>query len=1282
MKKKLVLICMGLCLFFWGIEQAEADNIKKQSIFSIEEPTWIFNAGMSKGQNHDRQDLGFILEKDTLLKVRQSNPLYKKNLTLWILGNSSKIEKSVSVGSEWKIISSTEATVPFVTTPFNTGGAELEYVVESDQEQNKLPIYALNEDEKAFFGVWDTLDAEYALIKGQDFQLLLPKRDKNIARKLKDFKSLDELIEHYRDLFEMYNKLAGFDGSSPVNENGKNRYFLKADAQGASFSSAYYSSNWTVNSELSADMWLDKVSWGTLHEIAHGYQTGFDGKGMYTGEVSNNLYGAQYEYEKYGKEADNIGWLFNYGKKTTVEKDLYTKMMKNSATYHSLDVREQLIMLTMLKQKAGNAAFTKMNQEYREEANKEGFNKENYLLPDLLNHYYSENSQLDFTPVLKKWGLVLDNVQAEVNRVKGYPAIASLADVVPESQLIKARKLVDSKLLITSNFEMVENSEISALNLSGTVTLKLKAENSEDFIGAKVKIKEGTKVVQEKEITGATVALDRLPNGVYTVEFIGPVMKNYLVETPYIYVKEAKNEVEIVLGKLNISNLSDQKINFLGIGNWKFGELITNLNSKTAIFSITSKTPHNNYKDGEIYVTIKVTDAQNRIKYEKSVQGTEMKLSSDIIPLDFGDQIDIYHAETKNRLTSAENIIDATKNKNSLVVTKNGLKNLALSNDPEQDLIKKIDTSAAFILQNEALKDMRVYQSSHKKNLFLAIQSLSEPLNSQYLEKYALLFPKPEEGENFKYTFKGLGDAIFATMDISLKERQAVIDTKKADPHWYFNQEKYVSILIQNQDGVKKYNKEYMGRTVYPASKDKVELAVGDYITVYHAEFKHRLLVQNQATMEPLTTKETITYQVTEKGLEALETAAIPIPKPEDGETFNYAFKGLGDVVFATMDISLKEKKVVINTKKAEPHWYFDQAKYVSIQIQNQDGMKKYKKEYIGRTSYLASQDNRTLEIGDYITIYHAEFKDRLLIKNSETTELLQTQETITYQVTEKGLKLVEATTIPVPNPEDGQNFNYVFKGLGDVVFSTMNISLKEQQAIIDTKKVEPHWYFNKEKYVSILIQNQDGVKKYNKEYLGRMVYPASQDKVVLGIGDFITVYHAEFKNRLLIQNPKTVDSLQTQETITYQVTEKGLELVETAAIPVPKPEDGEIFDYTFKGLGEVIFATMTISLKDKQAMIDTKNAEPHWYFNQDKYVSILIQNQDGVTKYSKEYLGRMVYLASQDKVELAIGDSITVYHAEFKDRLLVQNQATTESLEKEQTITYQVTEKGLMNLK
>ncbi len=93
--------------------------------------------------------------------------------------------------------------------------------------------------------------------------------------------------------------------------------------------------------------------------------------------------------------------------------------------------------------------------------------KGDHSLPDLMNQYYSEHGQVDFTPVFERWGFKLNNKQVEINRAKGYSAVTSLAYIVPESQLAKARALVDPDIPINSNFEIVTNQQIASLGLKG-----------------------------------------------------------------------------------------------------------------------------------------------------------------------------------------------------------------------------------------------------------------------------------------------------------------------------------------------------------------------------------------------------------------------------------------------------------------------------------------------------------------------------------------------------------------------------------------------------------------------------------------------------------------------------------------------------------------------------------------------------------------------------------------------------------------------------------------------
>lgn len=732
---------VSLLLFVFGIfvlsANVGAQEVTSKEIFSIPEPTWIFNSGMSKGKNHDRQDLGFILSENTELRMRQTNAHFKNKLKLRLLGNDKKNEKSIEVGSNWVSIRADEPLVPFIDTPYGEGSAQIEYEVVTSKEMKALPVYEYHGNETMFFSMWDTEDAEYALIQGVDFQLLVPKLDKELVRNLKDFPSIDALIEYHHGIFALFNGIAGFDGSAPENQNGANRYFLKADDSGAG--AAYYGGDWTANSEPTTDMWLKELSWATLHEIAHGYQAGFDGQDMYTGEVSNNLFGVQYQYEKYGKKADDIGWLFNLGKKEEVENKLYDKLIRDGDTYHDVDVREQLILLTMFKQKAGNDSFTKIYQEYRKMANQSDFKDWEYTLPNLMNRIYSENSKQDFSAALKKRGLYLDEFQAEKNRVAGYPAVASLTDIVSENELVRARQLIDPNYLINSNFELVTNEEIASLGLVGDLTIEILPSDLSNFEGLTVELKDGATIIASQPVQ-QKMTFKNIPNGVYHLEFSGEQMKYYLPSENYVYVKETQNHAYLSFIKAEISKLADEDLIFYGFSDQWSGSLRTNLNSREATLTLNMPKPHYLFKD-ELYVKVTIKSQDGKIRYEKSINGDiPERFTDDHLLLEVGDSIEIYHAEARNRLKGPENLIDRGQNTNHWLVTEHGLKHLGLNNNPEKDLMKKIEKLGNSLVKAEGIKPMAWERSMAKKQLWTAIQSLSPKDTEHYMSQYYVLF--------------------------------------------------------------------------------------------------------------------------------------------------------------------------------------------------------------------------------------------------------------------------------------------------------------------------------------------------------------------------------------------------------------------------------------------------------------------------------------------------------------------------------------------------------------
>lgn len=667
----LLLFVFGICVLSANVG---AQEVTSKEIFSIPEPTWIFNSGMSKGKNHDRQDLGFILSENTELRMRQTNAHFKNKLKLRLLGNDKKNEKSIEVGSNWVSIRADEPLVPFIDTPYGEGSAQIEYEVVTSKEMKALPVYKYHGNETMFFSMWDTEDAEYALIQGVDFQLLMPKLDKELVRNLKDFPSIDALIGYHHGIFALFNGIAGFDGQD-----------------------------------------------------------------MYTGEVSNNLFGVQYQYEKYGKKADDIGWLFNLGKKEEVENKLYDKLIRDGDTYHDVDVREQLILLTMFKQKAGNDSFTKIYQEYRKMANQSDIKDWEYTLPNLMNRIYSENSKQDFSAALKKRGLYLDEFQAEKNRVAGYPAVASLADIVSENELVRARQLIDPNYLINSNFELVTNEEIASLGLVGDLTIEILPSDLSNFEGLTVELKDGATIIASQPVQ-QKMTFKNIPNGVYHLEFSGEQMKYYLPSENYVYVKETQNHASLSLIKADISKLADEDLIFYGFSDQWSGSLRTNLNSREATLTLNIPKPHYLFKD-ELYVKVTIKSQDGKIRYEKSINGDiPERFTDDHLLLEIGDSIEIYHAEARNRLKGPENLIDRGQNTNHWLVTEHGLKHLGLNNNPEKDLMKKIEKLGNSLVKAEGIKPMAWERSMAKKQLWTAIQSLSPKDTEHYMSQYYVLF--------------------------------------------------------------------------------------------------------------------------------------------------------------------------------------------------------------------------------------------------------------------------------------------------------------------------------------------------------------------------------------------------------------------------------------------------------------------------------------------------------------------------------------------------------------
>ncbi|MBC2240855.1 putative mucin/carbohydrate-binding domain-containing protein [Listeria booriae] len=741
--KAVVFLLVLLGVTFTGFAfQAHADEVKTVELYKLENPTWLSKAGVSKGIGHDKQDLGIILPANVELEIRQVNPNFKENLTMELLNDDSQKEKSVAITSTWTKVSHAYTAVPMIDTTFGLEAPVIEFKFTNNMKV--LPTYMQGDIEAKFFKEWDDTDAEFAFVKSRYFRMLVPKKDKAYMKNMRDFKSVHELCDYYTGIFETYNKLDGlsFTPENPTDKNITNKYFIKANAHGAG--SAYYTGSHTAQtSDSLAGYYLSK-GWGSLHEIAHGYQGSFMSDSTFgVSEVWNNIYAAAYQKKTMGSDVYKNGWLYGgniTGLENTIKKLWYT----TETPVNAWDLRSKLFFLVNMQNKAGDEAFITFNQEYRKIANEDGFVAANHYLLDLISKYYGQASGFDFTPVIESAGGVMSKEQKEENRLNSYQAVAPLVDVVPAAKVSE----VQAKLGLESYLSLVDATELRVSGLSGTASIHLDIDDIAQLKGQYLTIKNGKEVVKKVVVTDEDVALGELPNGVYTIDAPTGNTVKYALDKHYLYVKEATNKSTIKYTAKKESYLASQTVRFQGIGDRLFASAKVDLEKGQLIFNKNSAKPHD-YFENIVYGKLEVLDTDGNVVYTRAMTGKDTAVDKAEIPIKEGYKLRIYHAEpgrlraddATGRLEANDiNIVNTKTQTNIFTITKKGLINDALGNNPDDVLVEKIKKVASKIEASPALA--KAQNSETRDDVWVAIQLLAEPTKTQMLERYADLFPE------------------------------------------------------------------------------------------------------------------------------------------------------------------------------------------------------------------------------------------------------------------------------------------------------------------------------------------------------------------------------------------------------------------------------------------------------------------------------------------------------------------------------------------------------------
>lgn len=722
------LILIFLLIYLMPLKTS-ADTI---NINGIPRDSSLDSSNTSYGKFHDRYDLGKIMASGSQLRIKSTQPV-----TLWLLTNDQKTEQSYQINATEQVITASVNATPFITTPRDSSSVNVEYTFSG--ETPDLPIYQKNDDATSFINQWETSKAPFGLIKGEYFQLYLPletlSKIKNMSNLSEGFNDLTDLESFYdNELFPLYNQLTGL-------SDNPNRFFLKADTHGAG--GAYYGNNWTADSTSSGEMWL-KNTWGVKHEIGHGFQNNLM-KQMGMGEVSNNIYGAYYDYHvKFNREADKKSWLFNYNNQVKIDKELSNQLNQGSL-FSDLDLRKKLILIYTLFDRFGLEGISDVNKAARNPQLGQLFITNSENIYNYLNKIGQQHG-LDFNKVMLDYGFTTNKeayfYQNEMfSNTSVLDSVANLVDENNIETVIDQLWANDGDRTTRTRFNLVTPKDLSITGLKSNVIVNFTNQLPENLVGTEAALYDGeSKVASIKLDNTSSIIFKDIPLGAYRIKFASNNERMF-VNNPYVISSQKGTVSQIKIEKYKKPTLLNYNtFEFKGLGNDDFMSINTapNKNNNDIMIDVNffSKNPHS-YFSNEKYSGLAI-ESGNQTLFSKEILGNSTDLFRKDIEIssssDANTSISTYHAEP-NRLTVkniiGENISEKAET-NKFIFSNSCLVNINSSESSDATIEKIVMKLGDSYLENKK------YLISNKltDDLYWLIKLLPEEKQTIYMEKY------------------------------------------------------------------------------------------------------------------------------------------------------------------------------------------------------------------------------------------------------------------------------------------------------------------------------------------------------------------------------------------------------------------------------------------------------------------------------------------------------------------------------------------------------------------
>lgn len=803
---------------------------------------------MGKGIHHDKQALGIIVPAGTLIRFRHTNPSPDIKLILELLNNDRTTEHYLTVSNQYAEFTTEFESVPFIRTLNTSITSKIDIEVYLNKNKTWLPTYSEETSSDAFFKQWDDQQSAFALIKTKFADILVPAKDKPRLKELDTAAGLNSLNTYYTEIFELFNTLAGFQPSatSGLDRNVPNRYFMKADIKGPG--SAYYGGTHTAESGTGsvARFWLDirPDNWGSLHEIAHGYQGLFMSHSpLNLFEAWNNVYAALYQNKHMGKEVFNRGWL--YGGGAQAKFDLLQKNYDEDLPLHLWTTGMIILFLVQLFENKREPALAEFNKQYRALSNKTDFKADQHPAFEVIANACASALNIDISPLLTLAGIPLSAIQMAGVQYGNRKPVMPLYKVVGAEGLDSAKTLLNT----ISQTALFDCSELRQTGRTGNLELILSQEVYENLKHQDILLKNGSNLTTITNISKSTIALQKLPIGSYSLQFPTTTNGKYSITQRYVTIKsDTTTQTRIEYEHQTGCHLASQQINIGGL-NGVFATIIVDTARSNIRVNVNSTNPHS-YFSGRLFASITIKDRNQRIVFFKEMPGTNTILSSDSISYGPGYTIELFNEEpSRLSMTPSDSLILDTNDKHQhLSLTPQGLYNKKLSTPTGDNLETKIEQAADFF--NQEKHQLLYDKHPFKEEIFLAIDTFNEPRRTQLLENYSTLNPfknlrpTPLTGLKLKWELRGLSYTI-AQIDIDLALQKIDIRAWRQIPHNYFNNI-YLALWVVTKEGNIRLCQEYRGNVLCEDYYASLPFTPGDEIRILHLESSRSLLTDMQ----------------------------------------------------------------------------------------------------------------------------------------------------------------------------------------------------------------------------------------------------------------------------------------------------------------------------------------------------------------------------------------------------------------------------------------------------